>query len=657
MRRSHLYFGLLIILLVFSCKKNNPGKDIATGLDFSDDYANYPIAPGGFSGTLPDVYIIPDMPSAGNQGQTNSCVGWATAHAVGSYYRHLKIGATTYDATVLCSPSYVYNQIYTGNCGGSQIYDALNLIKTQGVSSISDMAFTNDCDLLPNSTQQAAAVENKISSYGVVPKDIDAIKGHIVDNQPVIIGVNLDDGICECYFGVDTWSGSTGDCGAGGAAHAMTIYGFDNTRQAFKVLNSWGTSFGDQGSIWIPYSKMLQVAQELYVAFPQSTNNCAAIQLSAATDMNFGTVVPSPVPAPTRSLRIRNTGTCDLVVSDVVCPTGYSDNLSGQQTIASGGVTDITITFNPTTSGNFNGTINVISNATSGTGGAPVTGVCSGSTSGNGVLTPSSTSINFGTVTQNAFSSQNLTLSNSGGAALTVNSISNSNGTAFSIGALNYPITLNSSQTQSLLITFNTQNVGASTGSLTINSSVGNVVISLSGTVTSGGGTCASTFTDPRDGQVYPVVTIGGQCWMAANMKYDDPNSFLDRCYDNNSANCTQYGRLYEFASLPNIAPSGWHVPSFAEWETLFNNFMVATIVEDLNSAGWNVQAGGRYMPWGFEYKGEDQYIWTSTPYVSAACNFTAGGKRGMHIDVFYDDLYNEDFCPGNLFSIRLVKD
>jgi hypothetical protein len=37
------------------------------------------------------------------------------------------------------------------------------------------------------------------------------------------------------------------------AYHAMALVGYDDVKQAFRVRNSWGTSWGDNGSIWIDY--------------------------------------------------------------------------------------------------------------------------------------------------------------------------------------------------------------------------------------------------------------------------------------------------------------------------------------------------------------------------------------------------------------------
>jgi Fibrobacter succinogenes major domain (Fib_succ_major). len=88
-------------------------------------------------------------------------------------------------------------------------------------------------------------------------------------------------------------------------------------------------------------------------------------------------------------------------------------------------------------------------------------------------------------------------------------------------------------------------------------------------------------------GQTYKIIVINGQQLLSQNLNYDVPGS---KCYDNNSANCNRYGRLYNWVmamALPpscvslscidkigtphrGICPNGWHIPTNAEWDKLY---------------------------------------------------------------------------------------
>ena len=59
------------------------------------------------------------------------------------------------------------------------------------------------------------------------------------------------------------------------------------------------------------------------------------------------------------------------------------------------------------------------------------------------------------------------------------------------------------------------------------------------------------SFVDSRDGQVYKMVTIGNQVWMAQNLNFESPDSY---CYEDKKDNCTKYGRLYKWSAAMDSA-------------------------------------------------------------------------------------------------------
>ena len=92
---------------------------------------------------------------------------------------------------------------------------------------------------------------------------------------------------------------------------------------------------------------------------------------------------------------------------------------------------------------------------------------------------------------------------------------------------------------------------------------------------------------DSRDSLTYKTVTIGSQTWMAENLNFKTDSSF---CYGNDESNCITYGRLYTWTVATSACPSGWHLPSSDEWNTLL------TAVGGASTAGAVLKAAARMI-------------------------------------------------------------
>ena len=100
--------------------------------------------------------------------------------------------------------------------------------------------------------------------------------------------------------------------------------------------------------------------------------------------------------------------------------------------------------------------------------------------------------------------------------------------------------------------------------------------------------------TDDRDGRTYKITTIGNQIWMAENLNFEMENSC---CYNDIESYCSKYGRLYTWENAKKACPSGWHLPTKTEFETLISTIEGNQYTKGKglkSTSGWN----GGAMVW-----------------------------------------------------------
>jgi uncharacterized protein (TIGR02145 family) len=201
----------------------------------------------------------------------------------------------------------------------------------------------------------------------------------------------------------------------------------------------------------------------------------------------------------------------------------------------------------------------------------------------------------------------------------------------------------------------------------------------------------AMTFTDSRDGQVYRIIKVGGQVWMAENLNYAVEGS---RCYgeggvlideldeEDNApvkttklsnakvqANCAKYGRLYNWEAALKACPAGFNLPSDDEWTTLTDYIggeeKAGTKLKSLtgwesyrgvpagtDNYGFSAMSGGYGDDYArFIYAGYFGFYWSATGYDTT---YAWGRFMYYHFEKVFRDHYG---IKRYLYSVRCVQD
>jgi uncharacterized protein (TIGR02145 family) len=187
------------------------------------------------------------------------------------------------------------------------------------------------------------------------------------------------------------------------------------------------------------------------------------------------------------------------------------------------------------------------------------------------------------------------------------------------------------------------------------------------------------------DGKVYTSIIINGQEWMQQNLavtKYRNgdpiPSGLTNTTwqnttngayafYNNDAANNTTYGKLYNWYAVNDsrgLCPTGWHVPSDAEWTTLINYMDPSQ-----NSSAWGTQsavAGGRMKSttgWNYSNTGAtNESGFTGLPggirYASGGNSLIGlGGRWWSSTEKEFDGVWGRGLVHSSSLVFRYVHD
>ena len=301
MNRFQIFYSLMLSLILFTTAgaQNTP----SLGLDLDNDaYLQVPYSSKSLqiSSGQKSIPVRLDLakycPPVGNQGDVESCVGWASGYAAMTIERALQNNWTDprQIASNATSAMFVYNQITGEHCNGIKMTDALDYLLNTGNCLARDFDFAiDDCTVQPEVEVIERAENHKIEEYIRLfePKDNEKVKNVklvLAQNKPVIIGMRVLKNFVSIGSGSESWFPKVGDQTYIGG-HAMVVVGYDDNKffqgrsdvsaelkGAFKIMNSWGTEWGQNGFIWVRYAHFKEFCQHAY-----------AIRLSGGREIDF----------------------------------------------------------------------------------------------------------------------------------------------------------------------------------------------------------------------------------------------------------------------------------------------------------------------------------------------------------------------------------
>jgi hypothetical protein len=227
-----------------------------------------PIVPRYRSYLPPSVDLSNTMPPVGDQGRSQSCSAWSIAYAARSYYTRALEGRRTDLPANVASPSYVFHLARQGDWGcveGTNIARVVEVLR-HGALSLADYPFASACRAPASAAQIARAKDFRVKSFERVDVgNVEDLKGQLSKHHPVIMRFH-DTVAFQRHRGSGTFSESLDNPKAVAVGwHSFTLVGYDEKRQAFRLINSWGTKWGENGYAWISYDTLLARSSHAYV--------------------------------------------------------------------------------------------------------------------------------------------------------------------------------------------------------------------------------------------------------------------------------------------------------------------------------------------------------------------------------------------------------
>ncbi|MCL5036183.1 MAG: PQQ-binding-like beta-propeller repeat protein [Chloroflexi bacterium] len=220
------------------------------------------------------------MPPVSSQAYQGSCGCFSTSYYYKTYQEARDNNWTPNITSRQMSPAFTYNQINGGSDSGSNPLEAMVLIADKGNATWADMPYDQSSypnyTYWPSETAWRSAIPYRGQYAGTIDistdSGINTLKQWVANGDMAVIGFQVYDNFYTQYHGGSspTYKYDNdviyGNAGVYKGGHAVTVVGYDDNRAyndgtgvkygAFKLVNSWGTSWGVSGYFWFSYSYM-----------------------------------------------------------------------------------------------------------------------------------------------------------------------------------------------------------------------------------------------------------------------------------------------------------------------------------------------------------------------------------------------------------------
>lgn len=204
---------------------------------------------------------VGDVSPIQNQGQCGSCWSFSAAQAVESAYAVFKgvnnpVPVLSEEQLVQCASPL--NGYLNFGCSGGQMTEAFRYVEKNPLTTTALYPYTSGTTKVAGPCNKAAAQLGTygITGYKTVAAGADNLAGAIVQ-QPISVAVDATN--WSSYS-----SGVFSNCGTA-LNHGVLAVGYVSN-QYWIVKNSWGTSWGQDGYIWVDWKSNCGITDQ--PAFP-----------------------------------------------------------------------------------------------------------------------------------------------------------------------------------------------------------------------------------------------------------------------------------------------------------------------------------------------------------------------------------------------------